>query len=78
MRTYFKQPCPVCGRPLYVPIELLGSDASCTHCSGVFAANGSDGDFPSGAAIHQVKQSETQGTGQRRQMSYRRVQRAGC
>jgi hypothetical protein len=48
MKTYFKQPCPVCGRPLYVPIELLGRAASCSHCSGVFTANGSDDESLSG------------------------------
>jgi len=42
MKTYFRQPCPICGRPLHVPIELLGSEASCNHCSGVFTAIGDE------------------------------------
>ncbi len=40
LKTFFRQSCPVCGRPLNVPIELLGSEASCSHCTGVFTANG--------------------------------------
>jgi hypothetical protein len=42
MKTFFRQPCPICGRPLNVPIELLGSEAWCVHCSGVFTANGDE------------------------------------
>ena len=40
MDSFFKQPCPICGRPLHVPIILLGGEAACNHCSGVFTANG--------------------------------------
>jgi hypothetical protein len=42
MKTFFKQSCPVCGRPLYVPVELWGGEASCSHCTGVFIADGQD------------------------------------
>ncbi len=42
MKQFFKQSCPVCGRPLYVPVELLGGGASCSHCSGIFIANDQD------------------------------------
>ena len=42
MKTYFRQPCPICGRPLHVPIELLGSEASCSHRWGVFTAIGDE------------------------------------
>jgi len=40
MKTFFRQPCPVCGRPLNVPVNLLGSEAACSHCSAIFIADG--------------------------------------
>ncbi len=42
MKTYFKQSCPVCGRPLFVPVDLLGYAASCSHCLGTFIARNQD------------------------------------
>ncbi len=42
MKAYFRQPCPICGCPLNLPIEQLGSEASCNRCSGVFTANGAE------------------------------------
>jgi hypothetical protein len=36
--TYFVQACPVCGRTLEVPIELLGETAACQHCTASFRA----------------------------------------
>lgn len=40
MKTFFRQPCPVCGRPLNVPVNLLGSEAACSHCAANFIADG--------------------------------------
>lgn len=37
--TFFLQGCPVCGRPLQVPTQLLGCGVTCQHCSGTFVAN---------------------------------------
>jgi hypothetical protein len=37
--TFFLQACPVCGRPLQVPDQLLGCGVTCQHCSGSFVAN---------------------------------------
>jgi hypothetical protein len=78
MKTHFKQPCPVCGRPLYVPVDLLGRDASCSHCSGVFTANDSDDESLSCVAPRRGKQSETMYSGRYWQMSCRRLQGVGC
>ena len=37
--TFYLQACPVCGRPLQVPDQLLGYGVTCQHCSGSFVAN---------------------------------------
>jgi hypothetical protein len=36
--TYFINPCPVCGRSLHIPVQLLGQKAICQHCRATFAA----------------------------------------
>lgn len=36
--TKFVRSCPVCGRPLQVPIELLGRSLTCSHCRASFLA----------------------------------------
>jgi hypothetical protein len=41
-KTYFVQPCPVCGRSLHVPVQLLGQLAACSHCQGTFVARDPD------------------------------------
>ncbi len=41
-KTFFRLACPICGRPLFVAIELLNREASCSHCTGVFTANGAE------------------------------------
>jgi hypothetical protein len=30
------QPCPTCGRRLYIPEHLLGKHATCSHCGASF------------------------------------------
>jgi hypothetical protein len=35
------QPCPVCGRPLRVLVEYLGTRVRCSHCHGTFIARDS-------------------------------------
>jgi rRNA maturation protein Nop10 len=37
--TFFLQACPVCGRRLQVPNQLLGCGVTCQHCGGSFVAN---------------------------------------
>lgn len=39
--TYFMQRCPVCSRPLQVPVELLGQTVACQQCSASFIARDS-------------------------------------
>lgn len=78
MKTYFKQPCPVCGRSLFVPVDLLGRDASCTHCSGIFTANGFDGDSQPGMRHHAGKQPMTMRDGVFQQLNRHHLQRTGC
>ena len=39
-RLYFKPECPVCGRGMRVPIELLGEQIACGHCTAVVPACG--------------------------------------
>lgn len=41
--TYFVQSCPVCGRTLHVPIQLLGQRAACQHCRATFVARDLNG-----------------------------------
>lgn len=36
--VHFNQSCPVCGRPLRVPVSLLGQRVYCQHCGGGFVA----------------------------------------
>ena len=60
LKTFFKQSCPVCGRPLYIPVDLLGKEASCTHCSGVFAAEGQDAACDTLAARGRASKSRKQ------------------
>jgi hypothetical protein len=36
---FFVQACPICGRPLQVPANLLGCGVTCQHCRGTFVAN---------------------------------------
>jgi hypothetical protein len=36
--VYYHQPCPVCGRPLQIAVELLGKRVYCQHCGGGFLA----------------------------------------
>jgi hypothetical protein len=78
MKTYFKQPCPVCGRPLHVPVDLLGRDASCSHCSGVFTANGSDGDSLSGVKLYTIELPMTMRKVDCQDLNRHRLQRVGC
>lgn len=42
IRTAFLQPCPVCGRLLRVPLQLLGKNAACHHCEAMFVARDPD------------------------------------
>lgn len=37
--TYYVQACPVCGRSLHVPVQLLGQAAACQHCRATFVAH---------------------------------------
>lgn len=37
--VHFNQACPVCGRPLRVPVGLLGQRVYCQHCGGGFVAS---------------------------------------
>jgi tRNA G26 N,N-dimethylase Trm1 len=37
-RNIYLQNCPVCGRPLEIPLEYRGSRVNCRHCSGEFTA----------------------------------------
>lgn len=34
--TVYVQPCPICSRPLQIPIRLLGKSAACYHCEATF------------------------------------------
>jgi hypothetical protein len=34
--AHFVQECPVCGRPLEVRAEYVGSQVTCQHCRGQF------------------------------------------
>jgi hypothetical protein len=34
----YLQSCPVCGRPLEIPIEYRGRKLNCRHCGGKFTA----------------------------------------
>ena len=36
--TAFLKHCPVCGRPLQVPVDSLGLQVICQHCGGRFLA----------------------------------------
>lgn len=36
--VFFNQGCPVCGRMLRVPVQLLGHRVYCQHCGGGFVA----------------------------------------
>ncbi|EGF24397.1 hypothetical protein RBWH47_02942 [Rhodopirellula baltica WH47] len=58
LKTFFKQACPVCGRPLFIPVDLLGKEASCSHCSGVFAADGQDATLQYGGGIWSDEQKQ--------------------
>jgi hypothetical protein len=78
MKTYFKQPCPVCGRPLYVPVDLLGRDASCSHCSGVFTANDCDDESLSGMKFDTIELPMTMRRVDRQELNRHRLQRADC
>ena len=44
--TYYLQPCPVCGRSLHVPVQLLGETAVCQHCRATFVARAPSGHRP--------------------------------
>lgn len=43
----FNESCPVCGRRLMVPIELLGLEVQCSHCRGSFRAQEEQEEAPS-------------------------------
>lgn len=36
--TFYLQSCPVCSRPLRVPVQFLGQSVVCQHCRGTFVA----------------------------------------
>ena len=36
--TCFRRECVVCGRTLYVRVELLGQLVACSHCHATFVA----------------------------------------
>jgi len=40
IESYLMQLCPVCGRSLRVPEQLLGQWVACGHCQGMFEARG--------------------------------------
>ena len=42
MPTHFNQGCPVCGRRLRVPVQLLGKQVCCQHCGQEMLATSDD------------------------------------
>ena len=36
--TFYCMDCPVCGRPLRVKLEMMGSEVGCSHCRALFLA----------------------------------------
>lgn len=37
--TTYMQTCPVCGRWLHVPVQLLGETVACQHCEATFVTH---------------------------------------
>ena len=38
LSTFYCINCPVCGRPLRVRLEMMGSEVCCSHCRAAFVA----------------------------------------
>lgn len=51
--SQFIEGCPICGRPLAIRYEYLGSPVACEHCGGAFIVTGNGAGAPGLAVLPQ-------------------------